>query len=103
MTSNTWEWTTDPFTDSHARTPCRRPDRGTGETGARRVLEGVSHLRAPNYCLRYRPAARQGGRRYVDQPHRIPLHFPHRLAIPAIARRRGRPLIVSHAPGYAPG
>jgi formylglycine-generating enzyme required for sulfatase activity len=25
----------------------------------RRVLKGGSHLCAPNYCLRYRPAARQ--------------------------------------------
>jgi formylglycine-generating enzyme len=26
----------------------------------RRVTRGGSHLCAPNYCLRYRPAARQG-------------------------------------------
>jgi formylglycine-generating enzyme required for sulfatase activity len=26
----------------------------------RRVVKGGSHLCAPNYCLRYRPAARQG-------------------------------------------
>jgi formylglycine-generating enzyme required for sulfatase activity len=26
----------------------------------RRVIKGGSHLCAPNYCLRYRPAARQG-------------------------------------------
>ena len=25
----------------------------------RRVIKGGSHLCAPNYCLRYRPAARQ--------------------------------------------
>ena len=25
-----------------------------------RVVKGGSHLCAPNYCLRYRPAARQG-------------------------------------------
>jgi sulfatase modifying factor 1 len=34
-----------------------------GEPGAhlpRRVIKGGSHLCAPNYCLRYRPAARQG-------------------------------------------
>jgi formylglycine-generating enzyme len=33
------------------------------EAGAnipRRVTKGGSHLCAPNYCLRYRPAARQG-------------------------------------------
>jgi formylglycine-generating enzyme len=31
-----------------------------GETIPRRVIKGGSHLCAPNYCLRYRPAARQG-------------------------------------------
>ena len=35
----------------------------TSEPGGhipRRVTKGGSHLCAPNYCLRYRPAARQG-------------------------------------------
>ena len=34
----------------------------TGQVDAdipRRVIKGGSHLCAPNYCLRYRPAARQ--------------------------------------------
>ena len=31
-----------------------------GETIPRRVTKGGSHLCAPNYCHRYRPAARQG-------------------------------------------
>ncbi len=31
-----------------------------GEAYPRRVIKGGSHLCAPNYCLRYRPAARQG-------------------------------------------
>ena len=31
-----------------------------GEHFPRRVIKGGSHLCAPNYCLRYRPAARQG-------------------------------------------
>ena len=30
-----------------------------GEQFPRRVIKGGSHLCAPNYCLRYRPAARQ--------------------------------------------
>jgi formylglycine-generating enzyme len=30
------------------------------DTVPRRVIKGGSHLCAPNYCLRYRPAARQG-------------------------------------------
>jgi formylglycine-generating enzyme required for sulfatase activity len=63
MTGNVWGWTTDPFTHSHARTPCCGPDPATQDTSGnrlRRVLKGGSHLCAPNYCLRYRPAARQG-------------------------------------------
>jgi formylglycine-generating enzyme required for sulfatase activity len=30
-----------------------------GERIPRRVIKGGSHLCAPNYCLRYRPSARQ--------------------------------------------
>jgi formylglycine-generating enzyme required for sulfatase activity len=33
--------------------------RSPGEHIPRRVIKGGSHLCAPNYCLRYRPAARQ--------------------------------------------
>ena len=47
-TGNVWEWT------------CDRAE-STGEDAfPRRVIKGGSHLCAPNYCLRYRPAARQG-------------------------------------------
>ena len=37
-----------------------RSNAQVGETIPRRVIKGGSHLCAPNYCLRYRPAARQG-------------------------------------------
>jgi formylglycine-generating enzyme len=60
MTGNVWEWTTDLFTADHAqhRSCCvPGPD---GEHIPRRIIKGGSHLCAPNYCLRYRPAARQG-------------------------------------------
>ncbi|MBX3491329.1 MAG: SUMF1/EgtB/PvdO family nonheme iron enzyme [Parvibaculum sp.] len=43
MLGNLWEWTADPYDgrrDAH-------------------VIKGGSYLCAPNYCLRYRPAARQ--------------------------------------------
>jgi len=55
VTGNVWEWTADVF-DAEVAT-CH------GEPGAhipRRVIKGGSHLCAPSYCLRYRPAARQG-------------------------------------------
>jgi sulfatase modifying factor 1 len=73
MAGNVWEWTSDYFTTfeptEHACCIPRNP-RSTsaeaslvaGQPGAhipRRVIKGGSHLCAPNYCLRYRPAARQ--------------------------------------------
>jgi formylglycine-generating enzyme required for sulfatase activity len=71
---NVWEWTSDFFTLTRgpASRPCCAPHNprvaapdasvAAGEPGAhipRRVIKGGSHLCAPNYCLRYRPAARQ--------------------------------------------
>jgi formylglycine-generating enzyme required for sulfatase activity len=61
MTGNVWEWTTDFFTPRHESTHgCCAPRLLPGESFPRRVIKGGSHLCAPNYCLRYRPAARQG-------------------------------------------
>ena len=67
MCGNVWEWTTDWFElggETEVRSPCCVP-RGEGRVTSgpeipRRVIKGGSHLCAPNYCLRYRPAARQG-------------------------------------------
>jgi formylglycine-generating enzyme required for sulfatase activity len=74
MAGNVWEWTSDYFAPQHAV-----PDPGEHGHGGccvphnpqvtspalaeaipRRVIKGGSHLCAPSYCLRYRPAARQG-------------------------------------------
>ena len=75
MTGNVWEWTSDFFSprhpgsspaccvprDPHVQTPERSHDRPAPDTHIpRRVVKGGSYLCAPNYCLRYRPAARQG-------------------------------------------
>lgn len=76
MTGNVWEWTSDFFTPRHlGRSPaCCGPHDPRVESPEhsydrrprpdvhipRRVVKGGSHLCAPNYCLRYRPAARQG-------------------------------------------
>jgi formylglycine-generating enzyme required for sulfatase activity len=71
LCGNVWEWTSDFFTSQHpeaARSPCcaprnprvSEPEAVAGEHIPRRVTKGGSHLCAPSYCLRYRPAARQG-------------------------------------------
>jgi sulfatase modifying factor 1 len=59
MTGNVWEWTCDEFTPDHEQRPCCVPA-ALDESTPRRVIKGGSHLCAPSYCLRYRPAARQG-------------------------------------------
>jgi formylglycine-generating enzyme required for sulfatase activity len=74
MIGNVWEWTTDWYVSQHpdeATKPCCTPHnpRGPRETDSydpdeptvqipRKVIKGGSHLCAPNYCRRYRPAAR---------------------------------------------
>ena len=57
MAGNVWEWTSDYFVAERQGHGCCAPP---AEHIPRRVIKGGSHLCAPNYCLRYRPAARQG-------------------------------------------
>jgi formylglycine-generating enzyme len=60
MTGNVWEWTCDVFAAHGGERACCAPGVPPGEHIPRRVIKGGSHLCAPNYCLRFRPAARQG-------------------------------------------
>ncbi len=56
MIGNVWEWTADPWQASQPHHACCTPPSGGI---ARHVIKGGSHLCAPSYCQRYRPAARQ--------------------------------------------
>lgn len=65
LTGNVWEWTGSGWTSSHAAADvvpaptCCAPVSPHDES-TRMVIKGGSHLCAPSYCHRYRPAARQG-------------------------------------------
>jgi len=74
MIGNVWEWTNDWYATRHQADPLKaccipqNPRGGVREASfdpaqpeiaiPRKVLKGGSHLCAPNYCRRYRPAAR---------------------------------------------
>jgi len=74
MIGNVWEWTSDWYSQRHAEPAAKaccipsNPRGGARDASfdpaqphiriPRKVMKGGSHLCAPNYCQRYRPAAR---------------------------------------------
>jgi sulfatase modifying factor 1 len=52
MVGNVWQWTSDRWTNDHDAADTSDQDH---------VIKGGSFLCAPNFCMRYRPAARQPG------------------------------------------
>jgi formylglycine-generating enzyme len=63
MIGNAWEWTSTTYQARHTVTspccgPTATPAQQVTDQTTRKALKGGSHLCAPEYCLRYRPAAR---------------------------------------------
>jgi sulfatase modifying factor 1 len=99
MCGNVWEWTVDTYTADHrgqtgptgapTGQQCCGPTRPSVTSEQRLVVKGGSHLCAPGYCLRYRPAARQ-----PQTPDTSTGHLGFRCLLrlgEAERRRRSRP------------
>ena len=97
MAGNVWEWTVDEVASPPAaaepaaaeaaccgprRRISGRPDRDARRVRRRLIIKGGSHLCAPSYCLRYRPAARQ-----LETPDTSTSHIGFRCIVrPGAAR-----------------
>jgi len=70
MIGNVWEWTTTEFSAHHQigqTSPCCAPP--SADPTKNQTLKGGSHLCAPEYCHRYRPAARSPQSRDTATTH----------------------------------
>lgn len=72
LIGNVWEWTASPYYPGHDFSDAAAYPEGLdplqpGEAVA--VIKGGSWLCAPNYCMRYRPQARQGQSKGLGTSH----------------------------------
>ena len=101
MIGNVWEWTTDWYAARHPATKgCCSGDVPKGNREAsydptqpeikipRKVMKGGSYLCAPNYCQRYRPAARMAQAVDTSTCH---------LGLRLIKRKQQEPGSVTHS------
>lgn len=75
LIGNVWEWTTTPYSAHHviaksACCPAKIPGvGGEPDPTMNQTLKGGSHLCAPEYCHRYRPAARSSQSQDTSTTH----------------------------------
>ncbi len=73
LIGNVWEWTASPYFPGHDATEQESHPEGFDpnqpEETAVAVIKGGSWLCAPNYCMRYRPEARQGQSKGLGTSH----------------------------------
>ncbi|MCC5632110.1 formylglycine-generating enzyme family protein [Nostoc sphaeroides CHAB 2801] len=101
MTGNVWEWTADLFQvrhdhKSHQTNPIalnQSFDPNKPDESALHVIKGGSYLCAPNYCSRFRPAARESESPDTGTTHigfRLVKNLVESAKLPFISKNHGK-------------